>query len=977
MRFFLLLSLVILFGIDSIEARQASWIKYAKNEYYNENYSKRILKHPNGSIYVIGQMYGINHFDEVELTTNDFTLSDLFLARYNTDGTLIWVKKLLQTTTDFTLHRAIDLKADSQGDIVLVGATYSLSSFLGSEPGAGTFIAKIDSEANLKWVNFEPTFSLFDSDVSRRGNRVLIDSDDSILWLTDQNSEPSWNNYQGGLAIVKYSSAGAKIWNRFITTNTEFFHPVISDFSQDRSGNLIVSGSFSERLRVGSTLLVNNSSYNTNRRQFFIAKFSSNAELQWVRQSNNGTNASSTSHTSDEWGNIYLTVGLGPGGRFGTTDDFYVNPSEYSSSYIISVTPAGQVRWAYPLINAYPRHIIFGDDGFIYISGYFNWEMSYKSFKKATSVGQSFILRINNAGSFTGALTSESIEDLDTPYLSDSQALQSIIESDGTIYTLGDFREGVSFTCKPATTKEHSFYLVKHEFGKLHGFNIIGPNDDFCNPVTLNLTTLHLPGMQYRWYLPPGVSHTNMNADTTTNSINVNILPEANGHAVVVSVSDGCMVYYGGVYSISILSSPKIPEFISPKKNVCPETSEFFSIAEINGANTITWVASPGIQILEDASQTSAELIFTSNFISGVVQVMAENACGQTQTEHTIEVFPTPGKPLLAGIENICPLEIDFTKDIDPVSNAIGYQWYLPPFISFNPLYPQDSPTLHAQVFPQFQSGNIRVQPIGICGPGEISDVLQVMRIPNPGDAVQLSGPDEICVLPNNNLQYQVNIVPHATSYVWDIPDIFSPSGRIISTSNSISVKPTHQGAGEIKVYGTNLCNSSGDSITLSINSYTPLTKPAIARGKCDLELTVNTPSEPTWYLNGVTQHYQETKINVLDSGVYQVYIENFCGGKFSDPVEVYPVISDKLFLPNVITPNGDKINDVFKIDKSLKNTTIRIFNRWGTEIFASSPYSNDWDANNQSSGTYYYLLSNECLSKPINGWITVLKNND
>jgi len=72
--------------------------------------------------------------------------------------------------------------------------------------------------------------------------------------------------------------------------------------------------------------------------------------------------------------------------------------------------------------------------------------------------------------------------------------------------------------------------------------------------------------------------------------------------------------------------------------------------------------------------------------------------------------------------------------------------------------------------------------------------------------------------------------------------------------------------------------------------------------------------------------------------------------------------------LPQLITPNGDGLNDAFIIDAILDNPTffkdnsLTIFNRWGDSVFDAQPYNNDWSGQQQNGqllpeGTYYYLL--------------------
>lgn len=71
---------------------------------------------------------------------------------------------------------------------------------------------------------------------------------------------------------------------------------------------------------------------------------------------------------------------------------------------------------------------------------------------------------------------------------------------------------------------------------------------------------------------------------------------------------------------------------------------------------------------------------------------------------------------------------------------------------------------------------------------------------------------------------------------------------------------------------------------------------------------------------------------------------------------------------PNVITPNGDNINDTFAVPCLLDTdrfpgSQVIIFNRWGDEVFRSStPYRNNWDGRfngqNLPADTYFYVIN-------------------
>jgi gliding motility-associated-like protein len=68
---------------------------------------------------------------------------------------------------------------------------------------------------------------------------------------------------------------------------------------------------------------------------------------------------------------------------------------------------------------------------------------------------------------------------------------------------------------------------------------------------------------------------------------------------------------------------------------------------------------------------------------------------------------------------------------------------------------------------------------------------------------------------------------------------------------------------------------------------------------------------------------------------------------------------------PNVITPNGDGINDLFEIDNLPENTEVIILNRWGNTVFSSTNYQNNWDGKSQNGqeltdGVYTYKFKTQ-----------------
>ncbi|TSJ48015.1 gliding motility-associated C-terminal domain-containing protein [Fluviicola chungangensis] len=89
-------------------------------------------------------------------------------------------------------------------------------------------------------------------------------------------------------------------------------------------------------------------------------------------------------------------------------------------------------------------------------------------------------------------------------------------------------------------------------------------------------------------------------------------------------------------------------------------------------------------------------------------------------------------------------------------------------------------------------------------------------------------------------------------------------------------------------------------------------------------------------------------------------------GCEGSDTLVVHAVDCDDE-LPNIITPNGDGINDFFIIDDAYSQlgNAIIIINRWGNKMFEASPYLNNWDGSGASDGVYFYIYYPKGMKEP------------
>jgi len=84
----------------------------------------------------------------------------------------------------------------------------------------------------------------------------------------------------------------------------------------------------------------------------------------------------------------------------------------------------------------------------------------------------------------------------------------------------------------------------------------------------------------------------------------------------------------------------------------------------------------------------------------------------------------------------------------------------------------------------------------------------------------------------------------------------------------------------------------------------------------------------------------------------------------------------DSLYVPNVVTPNADAINDFFEIQGSgINRFDLVVFNRYGRPVFEANDLSFKWDCN-VSAGIYFWRITyvgcNEAV-REWKGWVQVM----
>jgi gliding motility-associated-like protein len=217
-----------------------------------------------------------------------------------------------------------------------------------------------------------------------------------------------------------------------------------------------------------------------------------------------------------------------------------------------------------------------------------------------------------------------------------------------------------------------------------------------------------------------------------------------------------------------------------------------------------------------------------------------------------------------------------------------------------------------------------------------------------------------------------------AQSYEWEI--LHNGQSTFFTTITAeLEISITDMGLVDdfdIRVRGVNEFGKGGFSNTHTVKMENPPNNPILLATCTDIYL-----EEPgyqiKWYYNDqLLSEYDVTqeRITPHSAGIYYATTNNSCGAFASNSITFGPLEPESVFIPNIVTPNNDGNNDFFFIDEKLESPVLEIFNRWGDQVYYSKQYANEWSGDQLSVGVYYFKLTSNCISHPIQGSLTVRK---
>lgn len=341
---------------------------WAKRIGGNSNYGERIASiamGSNGSFVICGIYSGTVDFDP-DAGVFDLTSSgaeEAFVAKYDSNGALIWAKSYGGASTD----RALGVALDGSGNVFTTGFFHGTADF---DPGPDTaslsavansdiYVLKLDADGNYLWAKSIGGTG-YDS-----GFALAVDANGAVYTTGYFNNSVDFNPGAGNFTlsskgyhdafILKLDSDGNFVWAYHMGSSS---YDIGYDIKIDAAGQVYASGYFNNTIDFdpGAGELNLTSFGNID---IYVVKLDPDGSLVWAKQLGGSAEDFVYAMDLDAVGNVYTT------GYFWGTADF--DPG----AGVQNLTPVARRDFFISVISANGQYVyaqsfggIYEDDGY-------------------------------------------------------------------------------------------------------------------------------------------------------------------------------------------------------------------------------------------------------------------------------------------------------------------------------------------------------------------------------------------------------------------------------------------------------------------------------------------------------------------------------------------------------------------------------------------------------------------------------------
>ncbi|MDJ1469362.1 SBBP repeat-containing protein [Xanthocytophaga flava] len=991
----ILLTIIVLFFQSLVSSAQDYlWTKQAGGT--GDDFGIEIVVDDLGNSYVTGQIQGSAVFGTTTLISAGG--NDIFIAKYDPNGNVIWVIRAGGSGND----DARGINIDKNGNCYITGsfresAKFGTTTITAYNDGwSDMFLAKIDPNGNFLWAKNTST-----DPENQSGYGLEIDKDGSIYVSGAFTSSASFNSIkltsQGGsdIFLAKFDSNGNPIWVKSAGSNGGVGYELGRDVALDANGNCYLTGGFQNTASFATGVTVTSAGGNND---IFLAKYAPDGSVLWVKRAGGNGEDIGIGLATDVAGNIFLT------GRFSNTSNFgSINLTSIGNfdGFIAKYAPDGSVTWAQKVSSSnadFGQGTVVDAGGNCFIVGQYGGSTTLNCAKIANKgQGDIYVAKYDPSGNILWAQNAGGTAD-DAGY---SLGIDKI----GNCYVTG------TFASSPAT------------FGK-SSFTNKGIRDIFVaklfsvpNSITLSEVNPVCPDASFQVAFAISCASSSQTYSvqlSEPNSSNFPVSPQiiATGTSSPITANLPTGIKPGNYFIRVVSSNGTISNNVPLQVQVaassvsiqasdlgpCGSTNIDFTLTTTNAGTSPTYSWSVKIDdVVQLATSTSDKLSF---------------ALPQTTKGYTLEVSATMKS------SNACTI---------PVTDT--WKMYIDKFPSLvlNPLNPacqQGTLNLAFSTSCSLNSGVTYTAQLSPANTDSFQDIATGSGSPLSGIQLNNMSPGTYKVRIKSSTGLQSNEVDLVILSVGKV-DVALKEKRVNTcTDETVTVKTTSPQTGALfqwQINGNNTSETtSSDSLalpsfvnidkdtTLLVSVYITFPNSCIQSDTAQLAVTyypalgvtcsipdtididVPTPfitstskGKPPYKINWSLDHTGKIIFARSDTAMLSFQEEglSFVSVTVKDDRGCEATCSKYVYInapigtiPNVFTPNHDEFNKRFTINyKGKRKFKMEIYNRWGRLITTVHDGVYGWDGGNCTSGIYYYQI--QVGEQSFKGWVHLLRD--
>ncbi|MDF2447916.1 MAG: hypothetical protein K0R26_420 [Bacteroidota bacterium] len=291
----------------------------------------------NSYVYIAGEIEGSGN--PVKFLGSTITLypkgdNDIFVAKYDFNGNIIWAK----SAGSWAGEKALGVTSDQYGNVFICGyfknTTVIGNTTLTSSGNYEIFIAKLDRNGNWLWAKKAGGAGRDEAKSIKcdaQGNVYICGmygNGAKFDWQTLYTTDGYVNAY-----IAKYTTNGSLSWVKPLGGK---YDDVAWSLTRDNNNRILMSGQFNSSMSFGSTYLST-----TGSADIFVAAYDVNGNAIWAKKAGGYKNDIARGIGTD--GNyIYLTGQYGGTASFGSTTK---TAADNSDIFVSCLSNSGQFLW--------------------------------------------------------------------------------------------------------------------------------------------------------------------------------------------------------------------------------------------------------------------------------------------------------------------------------------------------------------------------------------------------------------------------------------------------------------------------------------------------------------------------------------------------------------------------------------------------------------------------------------------------------